>query len=52
MPRRAKTLRLKSVLSKSGNEFGWYFLRFDVAWQMNGVFQGKPQTYLALGLDF
>ena len=29
MPRRAKTLRLKSVLSKSGNEFGWYFLRFD-----------------------
>ena len=29
-----------------------YFLRFDVAWQMNGVFQGKPQTYLALGLDF
>ncbi len=29
-----------------------YFLRFDVAWQMNGFFRGKPQTYLALGLDF
>jgi hypothetical protein len=29
-----------------------YFVRFDVAWQMNGVFRGKPQTYLALGLDF
>jgi len=29
-----------------------YFIRFDVAWQMNGVFKGKPQTYLALGLDF
>lgn len=29
-----------------------YFVRFDVAWQMNGFFRGKPQTYLALGLDF
>jgi hypothetical protein len=29
-----------------------YFLRFDVAWQMNGLFQGKPQTYLSLGVDF
>lgn len=29
-----------------------YFVRFDVAWQMNGVFKGSPQTYLALGLDF
>jgi len=29
-----------------------YFVRFDVAWQMNGLFKGKPQTYLALGLDF
>jgi len=29
-----------------------YFVRFDVAWQMNAFFQGKPQTYLALGLDF
>lgn len=29
-----------------------YFLRFDVAWQMDGVFKGKPQTYIALGLDF
>lgn len=29
-----------------------YFVRFDVAWQMDGVFKGKPQTYLALGLDF
>ena len=29
-----------------------YFVRFDVAWQMDGVFKGKPITYLALGLDF
>jgi hypothetical protein len=29
-----------------------YFLRFDVAWQMNGVFKGKPLTYLSMGLDF
>ncbi|HEU0111265.1 MAG TPA: hypothetical protein VFQ73_10335 [Flavisolibacter sp.] len=29
-----------------------YFVRFDVAWQMNGIFKGKPQTYLGLGLDF
>lgn len=29
-----------------------YFVRFDVAWQMDGFFRGKPQTYLALGLDF
>lgn len=29
-----------------------YFLRFDAAWQMNGVFKGKPQMYLAMGLDF
>lgn len=29
-----------------------YYVRFDVAWQMNGIFRGAPQTYLALGLDF
>jgi hypothetical protein len=29
-----------------------YFIRFDMAWQMNGVFQGKPMSYIALGLDF
>ncbi|MFL5741739.1 MAG: hypothetical protein ACJ75B_16045 [Flavisolibacter sp.] len=29
-----------------------YFLRFDVAWQMDGFFRGKPMTYIALGLDF
>jgi len=29
-----------------------YFVRFDVAWQMNTFFKGRPQTYLALGLDF
>ena len=29
-----------------------YFLRFDAAWQMNGFFQGKPQFYVAMGLDF
>ncbi len=29
-----------------------YFVKFDVAWQMNGIFKGRPMTYLALGLDF
>ena len=29
-----------------------YFVRFDAAWQMDGFFQGKPQLYIALGLDF
>lgn len=29
-----------------------YFLKFDVAWPMLGVFKGKPITYIAMGLDF
>ena len=29
-----------------------YFVKFDAAWQMNGFFKGKPQTYISLGLDF
>ena len=29
-----------------------YFVRFDAGWQMGGFFKGKPQLYLALGLDF
>ncbi|MEP6700742.1 MAG: hypothetical protein ABJA85_05480 [Bacteroidota bacterium] len=29
-----------------------YFLRVDAAWEMNGVFQGKPIWYIAMGLDF
>ena len=29
-----------------------YFLKLDVAWQMNGVFKGKPIYYLSMGLDF
>jgi hypothetical protein len=29
-----------------------YFVRFDVAWPMDGVFKGTPMKYLALGLDF
>jgi len=29
-----------------------YFLRFDCAWEMNGLFKGKPMTYFAMGLDF
>lgn len=29
-----------------------YFVRFDAAWQMNVFFQGKPQIYIAMGLDF
>ena len=29
-----------------------YFVRYDVAWQMDGLFRGKPQMYLALGVDF
>ncbi|MFZ9387837.1 MAG: hypothetical protein ACO25B_08135 [Chitinophagaceae bacterium] len=29
-----------------------YFLRIDAAWEMNGVFKGKPAWYFAMGLDF
>ncbi|MER3497443.1 MAG: hypothetical protein C4308_01785 [Chitinophagaceae bacterium] len=29
-----------------------YFFRFDAAWQMNGLFRGKPMYYFAMGLDF
>jgi hypothetical protein len=29
-----------------------YFVRFDAAWEMSGFFRGKPQMYVALGLDF
>ncbi len=29
-----------------------YFIKADAAWQMNGLFKGKPQWYFALGLDF
>jgi len=29
-----------------------YFLRADVAWEMNGVFRGKPSWYFAMGFDF
>jgi hypothetical protein len=29
-----------------------YFVKFDAAWTMNGVFKGKPIYYVALGLDF
>jgi hypothetical protein len=29
-----------------------YFLRADAAWQMNGLFKGKPIWYFSLGFDF
>jgi hypothetical protein len=29
-----------------------YFLKFDAAWEMNGIFKGKPYVYVAMGLDF
>ncbi len=29
-----------------------YFLRLDAAWEMNGIFKGKPIWYFSLGLDF
>ncbi len=29
-----------------------YFLKFDVAWPMKGVFKGQPVSYFAMGLDF
>jgi len=29
-----------------------YFLRFDAAWEMNGLFKGKPLFYFAMGFDF
>jgi hypothetical protein len=29
-----------------------YLLKVDAAWQMNGLFRGKPIWYFSLGLDF
>jgi len=29
-----------------------YFIKFDAAWPMNGLFLGKPIYYVSLGLDF
>ncbi|MBL0355941.1 MAG: hypothetical protein IPP72_03235 [Chitinophagaceae bacterium] len=29
-----------------------YFLKFDAAWEMNGIFKGKPIYYFSMGLDF
>jgi hypothetical protein len=29
-----------------------YFFRVDAAWPMNGIFEGKPRWYFAMGLDF
>lgn len=29
-----------------------YFMKLDAAWEMNGIFKGKPIWYFALGLDF
>lgn len=29
-----------------------YFIKGDLAWEMNGFFRGKPVFYFALGLDF
>ncbi len=29
-----------------------YFLKFDVAWPMKGIFKGEAISYFALGLDF
>lgn len=29
-----------------------YFVKYDVSWPMSGIFKGRPQMYLALGLDF
>lgn len=29
-----------------------YFLKLDAAWEMNGIFKGKPIWYFAMGFDF
>ncbi len=29
-----------------------YFMKADLAWEMNGIFKGSPIFYFALGLDF
>lgn len=29
-----------------------YFLKFDAAWPMTGIFRGKPIYYFGMGLDF
>jgi hypothetical protein len=29
-----------------------YFLKYDLGWEMNGVFKGKPYGHISMGLDF
>ncbi|MEO5561887.1 MAG: hypothetical protein ABIR18_00605 [Chitinophagaceae bacterium] len=29
-----------------------YFIRADAAWEMKGIFRGKPRWYFAMGFDF
>jgi hypothetical protein len=29
-----------------------YFLKYDLGWEMNGIFKGKPYGHIAMGLDF
>jgi len=29
-----------------------YFLKVDAAWEMNGIFRGKPMWYFGMGIDF
>lgn len=29
-----------------------YFLKYDLGWEMNGIFKGQPYGHFAMGLDF
>lgn len=51
MPKAAKSLRTTSVLSKSENEFGWYFLRFDAKTVAGLSFEDKKSRRVVCTLN-
>jgi bifunctional DNA-binding transcriptional regulator/antitoxin component of YhaV-PrlF toxin-antitoxin module len=51
MPKTAKTLRITAVLTKSENEFGWYFLRFDAEAVAGLKFEDKKSRRVVCKLN-
>ncbi len=51
MPKAVKTVRLTSVLTKSENEFGWHFLRFDAKAVAGLKFEDKKSRRVVCSLN-
>ena len=51
MPKAAKTLKLTSVLTKSGNVFGWHFLRFTAKAVAGLKFEDKKSRRVVCTLN-